>query len=81
MLLEAELNSGDLIFELNNAYFLNRTESAVAYLAEIAQKSEEKVMRFFNTSKTTIWRVGCTSKCGIRSSRFSFARMTYWQIK
>ena len=41
VLLEAELNSGDLIFELNNEDFLNRTETAVTHLAEIAEKARE----------------------------------------
>lgn len=50
MLLEAELNSGDLIFELNNEDFLNRTEIAVAYLAEIAQKARESNAFFLITA-------------------------------
>ena len=48
--MKAELNSGDLIFELNNEDFLNRTESAVAYLADIAQKARESNAFFFNNS-------------------------------
>lgn len=50
VLLEAELNSGDLIFELNNEDFLNRTESAVANLAEIAQKARENNAFFLITA-------------------------------
>ena len=41
VLLEAELNSEDLIFELNNEDFLNRTETAVTHLAGIAEKARE----------------------------------------
>ena len=41
MLLESEMNSEDLIFNLDSEDFMNRTEAAVAKLEQIAEQAKE----------------------------------------
>ena len=40
-LLDSEINSGDLIFNLDNQDFMNRTDAAVAQLQKIGQQAKE----------------------------------------